>query len=242
MNISNCVICGGASVEILSAAAGERAYCYDCFHGWRTAPTPFTYSAIAMCSLGTSAARLKGQVSFFAPFCPESARILEIGCATGELASAVRKELSPSCYEAIEISPAGGEAAGHLDRLHVQPLPILLEENSIEPGFDLILMSHVLEHLQYPAAELRAMKRVLRPAGAIFVEVPNRSGHRNLPIDDNQSRFLPWQRTRGSMRAMQTPSGWLPAPLQCPDGVCRFCPTIRCWLVRNGSSSGARAA
>jgi len=130
-----------------------------------------------------------GQVRFFAPFCPPSARVLEIGCATGELAAAVRKELSPARYEAIELSPAGEQALPHLDRLHKQPLRELISSNTIDGGFDLILMSHVLEHLADPAAELAAMLEVLAGNGAIFLEVPNGGGHRLLPIDDNGSHL-----------------------------------------------------
>ena len=173
----------------MTTAVGERAYCLSCFHGWRTQIDTYSYSATAMCSLGTSDERLMGQVHFFAPFCPPSARILEIGCATGELAAAVRKQLSPARYDAIELSPAGEQALPQLDRLHKEPLRDLISRNEIEGGFDLILMSHVLEHLADPAAELAAMLEVLAGNGAIFLEVPNKGGHRSLPIDDNRSHL-----------------------------------------------------
>jgi len=189
MNALTCVVCKGTTVELLSSAVGERAYCRSCFHGWRTKINPFSYAATAMCSLGTSQKRLLEQVAFIAPFCPEGARILEIGCATGELAATARKGLSPARYEAIELSPAGQQAIHQLDQLHTKPLPMLLEEGSIDPGFDVILMSHVLEHIEDPAAELHAMHAVLKPHGTIFIEVPNMSGHRKLPIDDNRSHL-----------------------------------------------------
>jgi len=50
-------------------------------------------------------------------------------------------------------------------------------------------MSHVLEHIDDPAVELSAMKQVLSPSGAIFLEVPNGAGHRHLPIDDNRAHL-----------------------------------------------------
>jgi SAM-dependent methyltransferase len=189
MNVSACVVCGGTSIELLSSAIGERAYCRACFHGWRTKITAFNYVSTAMCSLGSSAERLQEQIAFFGPSAPDRARILEIGCATGELAEAVIERLRPASYEAVEISPAGLQAARHLDKLHVQPLPEVLEHGGIEPGFDLILISHVLEHLLDPAAQLRAMVSVLNPQGTVFVEVPNISGNPRLPIDDNRSHL-----------------------------------------------------
>ena len=184
-----CVVCASPSVEQLSSAVGDRAYCRQCFHGWRTSIKPFSYAATAMCSLGTSEARIRAQIAFFAPFCAPFARILEIGCATGELAGMVRAIQAPSRYEAIELSPAGQEAVAHLDVLYNKPLTTLIEEGAIEPGFDLILMSHVLEHIEDITRELEAMASMLTPTGSIFIEVPNLGGHRKLPIDDNRSHL-----------------------------------------------------
>lgn len=189
MRATSCIVCDGQSLELMTTAVGERAYCRTCFHGWRTSIKPFSYAATAMCSLGTSDERLRAQAAFFAPFSRADARILEIGCATGELAAMVRREQAPAVYEAIELSPAGAQASAHLDRLHTEPLGTLIESGSITPGFDMILMSHVLEHLEDPAGELRAMRAVLADGGAMFVEVPNMAGHRKLPIDDNRSHL-----------------------------------------------------
>lgn len=189
MNATACIICGSASLDHLHSAVGDRAYCRTCFHGWRTSIKPFSYAATAMCSLGTSDDRLRAQVAFFAPFMAAGARVLEIGCATGELAAMVRNEQQPAAYEAIELSPAGEQAEAHLDKLHTRPLGELIAGGTITPGFDIILMSHVLEHLEDPAAEVKAMQEVLRPSGAMFIEVPNLSGHRKLPIDDNRSHL-----------------------------------------------------
>ena len=184
-----CPVCGNAGLERLATAVGERAYCSACFHGWRVDHPDYAYSKTAMCALGTSEERLLRQVRFFAPFAPAGAAILEIGCATGELAAATRRTLDVARYEAIELSPAGREARPHLDQLYDQPLRRLLAEGRMRSLFDLILISHVLEHLEDPAAELRAMKQVLRPGGAIFLEVPNGAGNRRLPLDDNRAHL-----------------------------------------------------
>lgn len=185
----SCPICASSHTQTLDTAVGQRAYCLTCFHGWRTQIDTYSYSATAMCSLGTSDERLMSQVRFFAPFCPPSARVLEIGCATGELAAAVRRELQTSQYEAIELSPAAEKARRHVDLLYTEPLQNLLANSAIAPGFDIILMSHVLEHLDNPAAELKAMVSVLGCDGSIFLEVPNRGGHKTLAIDDNRSHL-----------------------------------------------------
>jgi SAM-dependent methyltransferase len=182
-----CPICGGRETTAMTTAVGPRAYCHGCFHGWRLQIDPYRYDQTAMCPMGTDQARLDAQIQFFAPFLPPSGAVLEIGCATGELARSTRAQLQVSRYEAIELSPAADAARAHVDRLHGAPLPSLLASGTIEGPFDLVLMSHVLEHLEAPWDELDAIVAVMAPEGALFLEAPNESGNRGLPIDDNRS-------------------------------------------------------
>ena len=184
-----CVVCGGQRVQALDAAAGRRAYCLDCFHGWRIERRPYAYNQTAMCALGTSPSRLARQVDFFAPFAPAQALVLEIGCATGELAAATRAALSPARYDANELSPAGAVARAKVDRLFDRTLSELLADGVLAEPYDLILMSHVHEHIEDPGAELATMAKVLKLGGGLFLEVPNGAGNRRLPIDDNSSHL-----------------------------------------------------
>ena len=184
-----CPICGGRETTAMTTAVGPRAYCHCCFHGWRLQIDPYRYDQTAMCPMGTDQARLDAQIRFFSPFLPPFGSVLEIGCATGELARSTRAQLQTSRYEAIELSPAGEAARAHVDRLHGAPLPSLLAARTIEGPFDLILISHVLEHLDTPWDELDAIVAVMAPEGALFLEVPNESGNRGLPIDDNRSHL-----------------------------------------------------
>ena len=43
-------------------------------------------------------------------------------------------------------------------------------------AFDVVILSAVLEHLYQPNDTLREIARVLRPGGALFVDVPNEEG------------------------------------------------------------------
>jgi SAM-dependent methyltransferase len=140
-----------------------------------------------MCSLGSSRRRLEAQVGFFAPFAPQNGSVLEIGCATGELAAAARETLVIGRYEAIELSPTAETARERVDALYTRPLRDLLADGFQGGPFDLVVMSHVLEHIEDPAAEIGAIKRVLKPQGVLFLEVPNGAGNRRLPIDDNRA-------------------------------------------------------
>ncbi|MEO7027643.1 MAG: class I SAM-dependent methyltransferase [Caulobacteraceae bacterium] len=179
-----CVICGGRDLRTLRAAGGPQTYCLACFHAWRPDFPDYPYAETPMCSHGLPRERYEQQVRFFAPFAGSAPRILELGCATGELAHVARQILPVARYDGVEMSPAREQARPHLDALHTEPLSVLIE-NGFQGEYDVVAMSHVLEHLRDPAVELRAMKQVLAPGGAIFLEVPNRSGHPRLPIDDN---------------------------------------------------------
>ncbi len=186
----HCPICGGRRVERLETAVGPRVYCRDCFHGWRPAVPVFPYADVPMCPLGTGAERLRSQIGFFSTYTPSRAMVLEIGCATGELAAETRAMLDVARYEAIELSPAAEQAVGRVDMLHRRPLRDLLDAGAGALGpYDLVIISHVLEHIEEVGQELRAIRRVLKPSGALFVEVPNRAGNRALPFDDNRSHL-----------------------------------------------------
>lgn len=100
---------------------------------------------------------------------PPGARALDIGCNTGLLLDLLREagyrtvgiERSPSAAEA--------EAAGH--EVHA----IDVEEGTIDlpERFDLVTMTHVLEHLRRPTRALRWIREQLRPEGRLVIEVPN---------------------------------------------------------------------
>ena len=95
-------------------------------------------------------------------------RALDIGCNTGLLLDALH-ELGYRT-EGIERSPAAADAiaAGH--RIHRADI-----EGASDLGvrFDLITMTHVLEHLRRPVAALKWVRRHLAPGGLAVVEVPN---------------------------------------------------------------------
>lgn len=100
-------------------------------------------------------------------------RLLEVGCATGEMLSEFRTrgwsvtgvELSAFCVErarqkhGLTLRPGDLESAG---------LP--------QAAFDLVLYMDVFEHLDDPARELAQIKRVLAPGGRLILELPNQAG------------------------------------------------------------------
>jgi len=100
-------------------------------------------------------------------------RLLDIGAGRGEMLTAAR-ELG---WEAVGIEPSQpfADYAEKLSGADVRREPI--EHCDFESeSFDAVILGAVLEHLYNPDETVREIARVLRPGGALFVDVPNEIG------------------------------------------------------------------
>jgi SAM-dependent methyltransferase len=101
---------------------------------------------------------------------PQGRRLLDCGCGAGNNA----RVLSPRGWTVtgITISPKEAElAAEHCTKIIVADL-----EDGLPPLsdlYDVVLLSHVLEHLAHPARLLNAIKSRLAPGGTLAVALPN---------------------------------------------------------------------
>lgn len=97
-------------------------------------------------------------------------RVLDIGCGTGDFL-AVWRELGWE-VEGIEPSAVAAEAAR--TRL-AAPVHVGFVEDAplADAAFDLVTMSHSLEHVRSPRAVLRRVRRALAPGGRLLAIVPN---------------------------------------------------------------------
>jgi 2-polyprenyl-3-methyl-5-hydroxy-6-metoxy-1,4-benzoquinol methylase len=101
------------------------------------------------------------------------ARLLDLGCAIGSLLALLRER----GWETTGVEISGPEA-NYCRRercLDVRSLP-LKENNFCADHFDVVLASHLIEHLNDPAALIREVHRILKPGGRFFVTTPNISG------------------------------------------------------------------
>lgn len=100
-------------------------------------------------------------------------RLLDIGAGRGELLRAARLE----GWEAIGIEPSAS-FADHTTRhsgLEIRRTPV--EGCGFSPNsFDVVILAAVLEHLYNPNETIREIARILRPGGALYVDVPNERG------------------------------------------------------------------
>jgi SAM-dependent methyltransferase len=100
-------------------------------------------------------------------------RVLDIGSGRGEVLVAARE----AGWEAVgvEPSPTFADYAARRSGAEVRREPV--ERCGFAPdSFDAVILGAVLEHLYNPDETIREVVRVLRPGGALFVDVPNESG------------------------------------------------------------------
>lgn len=104
---------------------------------------------------------------------PGLSRALDVGCGTG----ALLEHLSGTGWEVWGIEPNAGAAATARARLRVPDdriAEVAVEAAELPPAhFDLVTMSHVLEHLREPVAVLRRAAQWLRPGGVLRLWLPN---------------------------------------------------------------------
>lgn len=99
-------------------------------------------------------------------------RILEIGCGRGLLLKQLA-QFGHECHGS-ERSELAAQRARKTVGLRIYTTP--LEQSGLEPhSFDLVIMWHVLEHLEAPEQCLSFVNHILRPGGLLLLEVPNYS-------------------------------------------------------------------
>jgi SAM-dependent methyltransferase len=102
---------------------------------------------------------------FYAEAIPVHAcgKLMDLGCGKAPLLATY----APFVDDAVRVD-WGGHGTQHVDVIHDLNNPLPFEDAS----FDTILFSDVLEHMQNPAACMAEIARVLRPSGALIMNVP----------------------------------------------------------------------
>lgn len=180
---SPCPCCGTVQIQ-LQAPAYTRCAC--CGHRWRLPlqnETAGYYEAlVARNDVQTPwfrrkiAERVSALVALLGP---QVQRVLEIGCAEGDLGAAIKARTSVN-YDGIELSRDSESAERKLDRVFRTPASQV--RTSV---YDLIVSFHVLEHIAHPELELASWSGLLAADGQLLIEVPNQAGHPLLADDRN---------------------------------------------------------
>jgi 2-polyprenyl-3-methyl-5-hydroxy-6-metoxy-1,4-benzoquinol methylase len=119
------------------------------------------------------AARLATTASDIARALPSrAASILDAGCATGGLLTALRDQ----GFTAVAgLDPSSRCAAACRDRGFEAYVGTISSAPAHMPKFDCVVFSHVLEHVYDIPAFFTAARRLLAPGGYIYIETPDAS-------------------------------------------------------------------
>jgi SAM-dependent methyltransferase len=97
-----------------------------------------------------------------------SGRVLDVGCGDGFLL----KYLQEEGWDVMGTEPGNSACAREILGLDVFQGPLDAADFSAG-SFDVITLSHVLEHLHDPVATLQRVRHLLRDGGLVHIEVPN---------------------------------------------------------------------
>jgi ubiquinone/menaquinone biosynthesis C-methylase UbiE len=100
-------------------------------------------------------------------------RWLDVGGGHGDFCCLARDVWPKARFDALDLSESIDEAvrSGWVDRGYRGLFPDLAKE--MDGAYDVVSMSHYLEHTRDPRAELIAARRALRPGGHLLIEVPD---------------------------------------------------------------------
>lgn len=180
---SQCPCCGARETR-LRARPEPHLICPHCGHRWRrpAADAGPDYANQGGRNAGPrrwAERKFAERASAIAPLLADGQRLLEVGCAEGELGGRL-KAMRTLHYCGVEPSRDAEQAARRLDRVHRGPTASL----DAAP-FDGLLAFHVLEHIARLDEELHAWRRLLAADGWLMIEVPHRAGHPDLDWDTN---------------------------------------------------------
>ncbi|MEO8286315.1 MAG: methyltransferase domain-containing protein [Chloroflexota bacterium] len=171
-----------ATHDYITGESFSVAYCYECcLHVTLPVPPENSASRYYPSSYYGSGRRFAGVVEWLLDHLHNyrayqieqhqaKGKVLDIGCGRGLLLNKLRQRgWEPQGTELSE------EAAAYArDRLGLPVTTQTLEEAGFPDNeFDLVILWHVLEHIQAPRAMLNEVARILKPGGTLLVAVPN---------------------------------------------------------------------
>lgn len=108
-------------------------------------------------------------------------RLLDVGCGNGGYMQLARK--AGWDVEGIDFDQEAVNAAGALGlTVYVGGIDVL---SNIREKYDVITLSHVIEHVYDPVGLLRNIHRLLKPGGSLWIETPNINSRLSLKYGKN---------------------------------------------------------
>lgn len=168
--VQRCTKCTMIFLEPYPLDQLEKMYAENYFvpeepnSGSTSAGAPLSYADMALARMP----KFEATIDLLKKYAPTPARLLDVGAATGEFADIARR--SGYHVSGIELSSYAAKQAHEKFGFDffVGPLEAYVDSTS----FDVIHLSHVLEHLVDVHASIAKMSSMLSNKGVIYIEVP----------------------------------------------------------------------
>ncbi len=133
--------------------------------------------------------------------------VLEIGCSTGSLLS----QFAQNGWTVTGLEPSKA-AASFAKKRGLNVFNSDIEHFGTKNKFDLVIMIHVLEHVDDPKETLKRLSKLTRPKGHLFLSVPNLDSLSAKLLGSRWSALLPnehrWHFTQKSLTLLLNNSGF----------------------------------
>lgn len=184
-----CMACGTVQSAVDDAWRAETAEIYRTyamFHH-RTGSDHAVYDAQNSTMQSRSGRLLESFLAWSGA--PVRGRLLDIGCGTGPFLQAMAQFRPGWDLAGAEQDEAVRErilAIPGVRLFHAGPL------DALTPGFDVVSMIHVLEHVAAPSAFLRQAAGLLAPGGSLLIQVPSLADNPfDAVVADHCTHFTP---------------------------------------------------
>jgi len=117
----------------------------------------------------------------------EAVAVLEVGAGLAWMCKAAKSVHSGNLTVAQDISPEAVNKCPWVD--HYIQDEIVSQDIERHAPYDVISLTHVIEHLVDPKGVIRRCKSLLRPGGVVFVTAP----HRPIGWNDRTSDIAMWK-------------------------------------------------
>jgi 2-polyprenyl-3-methyl-5-hydroxy-6-metoxy-1,4-benzoquinol methylase len=108
------------------------------------------------------------------PLLPQNADILEVGCGVGITLELIHKKRPDVKINAADIDPQCLDIThARVPSAHMMTIVPEAPFTDLGNNFDLIIASHVVEHLKNPYESIRQFMEMLKPGGHLILAVPN---------------------------------------------------------------------
>jgi SAM-dependent methyltransferase len=100
---------------------------------------------------------------------PRGGRLLEVGSSLGYLLDVFRKD----GWDVVGVEPFYQACRHAREELGLDVINAILESAALpDESFDVVLLNHVIEHIDDPIRTLREVNRILKPEGHFVIETP----------------------------------------------------------------------